>query len=265
MSEWHGIEELYLPAARSGRSIPKVSLRLLETIRLHGPIEPVVARKIAARRYEILSNAETWLAAQRLGRDRVPVEVLPGIDDEDAAEIVEACFQDDKEDPLTEAQLLAERLEKLGGRSRRGAVRRLAAATGLSRSYISHALRLLKLPPQVQDLLRNGEISVGHAKLLVTINDEGRQLRFARQIARERLSVRQTEQLAKSVKSGVAISLDPRPEQGDPDVARFERMLTNALGSLTYLDTRRGRLVIEYGRDLDVLDGVLQRLGIEDF
>ena len=265
MPEWLGIEELALPATRPHGSIPAVPGRLLDAIRKHGPIEPVVARKLAARRYEILGNPETWLAAQRLGQRTVPVEVLPEIDDEEAAEIVDACFANKDNHPLEEAQRLTELLDDLGGRSKRGAIQRLAAVTGLSRSYVSHALRLLNLSGEVQDLLRAGQITAGHAKLLVSIGDRRRQVLCAQRIVADRMSVRAAEVLTRSERTGGIYPDQTDSTEPDPDIARLERVLTDTLGAPTRLDQEGGRLIVDYGRNLDVLDGILNRLGIEDF
>ena len=266
MSEWRGIEELVLPKRRPGGRIPTLSARRLALMRDHGPLEPVVVRPLAPRRYEILANAQDWLAAQRLGRREVLIEVHDGIDDAEAAAIVAASYGDaGGDDALAEARGLAELVDAQGGARRRGAVRRAAAVAGLSRTYVSHALRLLRLPGAVQALLREGRIRVGHAKLLVGIGNAERQLALAEQIAAERLSVRAAEALVRAVRRGA-----PPPAAGagpalDPDAARLERLLTEALGSRVRLDGERGRLVIDYGGNLDVLDGVLGRLGIRDF
>ena len=263
MREWRGIDELRLSAVRRGTALPKVSSRLLDTIRQHGPIDPVVVRKVAEGHYEILSNAETWLAVQRLGQHRVPVEVLPDIEDEEAAAIVEASAHAATEDPLAEARELAARLDQLGGRSRWGATRRLAAMTGLSRTYISHAVRLLRLAEEAQQLLRGGQISVGHAKVLLALPDGRAQVSLARRIVTEGLSVRATEALVHGPTGGESSQAAAAAET-DPDLLRLERVLTDTLGCPTRIRSADGTLTLDYGGDLDVLDGVLQRLGIRE-
>ena len=265
MREWRGIEELHLSPDRPDRSVPAVPGRLLEAVRRHGPIVPVVVRKVGEHRYEILSNAETWLAAQRLGEHRVPVDVLPDVDDEEAAAIVGASTADAGEDPLEEARQLAERLDALGGRSRWGATRRLAAMTGLSRSYISHAVRLLRLPDEVQDMLRAGRLGVGHAKLLVGLPERRAQLEIAWRISTEHLSVRAAEALVRAARTGEGASEAAAAEEDDPDIRRLERTLSETLGSVVRIRAGEGTLTVDYGGDLDVLDGVLRRIGITDF
>ena len=265
MREWRGIEELHLSPRRPDRAVPAVPARLLEATRRHGPIAPVVVRRLREHHYEILGNAETWLAAQRLGQERVPVEVLPDVDDEDAAAIVAATTAGIQENPLDEARQLAERLDELGGRSRWGATRRLATITGLSRSYISHAVRLLRLPDEVQELVRTGRLGVGHAKLLVGLPDRRAQRETARRIVAEHLSVRATETLVRAARRGEVAAVAAGPEETDPDVLRLERTLSDTLGCMVRIRAAAGTLTVDYGGDLDVLDGVLRRIGITDF
>ena len=265
MREWRGIDELYLSPRRPGRSVPAVPARLLEAIRQHGPLAPVVVRRVREHHYEILGNAETWLAAQRLGQERVPVDVLPDVDDDEAAAIVEATTPGLQENPLDEAHYLAERLEDLGSRSRWGATRRLAAITGLSRSYISHAVRLLRLPDDVQELVRSGQLAVGHAKLLVGLPERRAQREVARRIVAEDLSVRAVETLVRATRKGEVAAATAAAEEDDPDILRLERTLSDALGCAVRIRSAAGTLTVDYGGDLDVLDGVLRRIGITEF
>ena len=264
MSEWRGIEELHLSPARPGGGLPEVPIRLLETIRRYGPVNPVVVREVGPHDYEILSNAETWLAVQRLGRHQVPIEILEHVDDEQAEAIVGAASEVASDDPILEARYLAARLDDLGGRSRWGATRRLAAVTGLSRTYISHAVRLLRLPEGIQDLVSAGRVSVGHAKALLALPDVAAQEALARRVVAEGLSVRATEALVRGAPEGAPEAPPAVDSDSDPDLVRLERALSETLGCAARIRAGEGTLVLDYGGDLDVLDGVLWRLGIRD-
>ena len=139
---------------------------------------------------------------------------------------------------------------------------------GKSRTHIPPTLRLLKLPVRVQHLVARGELSASHARALVTLKDARRQERMAERIIRQRLSVREAEAAAR----GRRISRTPIPRHqpdelifnADPDVRRLETTLSETPGSTTRVDTERGRLVIHYGSDLEVLQGVLERLGCNE-
>ena len=264
MSQFVGIEQLSLSKRRPPGPIPRVPPRLLEVIRAHGPIDPVVVRPAGDHQFEILSNPETWLAVQQLGQREVPIEIRDNVSDREAEEIVAHAYSDARIDPITEAESLAEQMETLGGRDKWGATRQLAALIGLSRSYISHALRLLDLPVDIQELVRAGTLQVGHAKLLVTVESRHKQLQLAQKICRENLSVRAAEKLTRALRTGVSVS-DPDPStQPDPDIVRLEQRVTELIGCRVNVDVSGGKLIIDYASDLEVLDGVLKRLGFDE-
>ena len=265
MSKWVGIEELRLSPAKPPGPLPVVAMRLLNAIREYGPIESVVVRRLGPNQFEILSNVETWLAVQRLGQREVPIELREDVDDDEAEALVKLSYWGRDQDPIDEAQYLRERLDELGGRETRGATRKLAALTGLSRSYISHALRLLELPKEVQDMIQGGQLQVGHAKPLVTIKERRELLRLARKIAGERLSVRTVEQLARKARAGEAIAVeDPPSVDPDPDIVRLERRVTELIGCRVSIDVATGTVTLDYAHDLEILDGLLRRFGYVD-
>lgn len=270
MPQWAGIDQLYLSPARPRSPLPEVPRALQLLVDEHGPIAPVVVRS-HGHRYEILSNVETWLAAQRAGRYEVPIDVRDDLSDADAAAILAVTGRAGGSDPIGEARELSRQLDRLCAESRRGrhgAVSRLASLLGKSRTHISHTLRLLKLPLRIQQLVATGQLTSGHARALVTVKDPRRQQRLAERIIRHGLSVRETEAAAQGRASG------PRPGarrhahsttfSEDPDVRRLETTLTDTLGSDTRIDTEGGRLIIHYAGDLDVLQGLLERLGCNE-
>ena len=263
MTRWVGIEELHLSPLRPPGPLPEVPLALARLVDSHGPVDPVVVRSRQCG-FEILSNAETWLAAQRAGRHEVPIECRDEIDDVEAAEILRLSSRSQGCDPLEEARQFEAELvrRRRAGRRRHGEITRLARERGRSRSYVAHALRLLKLPPRVRQHVVTGRLSAGHARALVTLRDARRQERVAERILRSGLSVRATEALVRGRVRALAEA--DRSAQDDPDIRRLERTLSEALGSPTRLDTRAGRLVIDYGEDLGVLEGILERLGFDE-
>ena len=269
MADWAGIEQLYLSPLRSRGPLPEISAAVQRLVEAHGPIDPVVVRPHGPR-YEILSNAETWLAAQRAGWREVPVDVRDDITDEDAEAILALTSAAGRSDPIEEARQLEAHLDRLctGDRRRRhGAITRLANTLGKSRTHISHTLRLLKLPVRVQHLVARGELSAGHARALVTLKDARRQERLAERIIRHRLSVRETEAAAQGRRISRTRTARHPPDEltfnADPDIRRLETALSETLGSTTRVDTERGRLVVHYGSALEVLQGVLERLGCD--
>ena len=262
MARWAGIEECYLSPLRPPGPLPEVPLGVVRLVESYGPISPVVVRS-GPRGYEILANVETWLAAQRTGWHEVPIDVREEIGDPEAREILALGARGEVFDPIEEARQIEAELARRcpDGRHRHGAITQLARERGRSRSYVSHALRLLKLPRGIQQQVASGRISAGHARALVTVRGARRQERLADRIVRDGLSVRAAEALARGRDRLLAPS--GRPGSDDPDILRLERVLSEALGTATRIDTRAGRLVIDYGGNFSVLDGVLERLGLE--
>ena len=270
MADWAGIEQLYLSPSRPRGPLPEVSASLQRLVEAHGPIDPIVVRPHGPR-YEILSNVETWLAAQRAGWREVPIDIRDDITDADARAILALTSGAGRCDPIEEARQLEAQLEGLCASNRRrrhGAITVLARALGKSRAHISHTLRLLKLPVRIQHLVARGELSAGHARALLSVKDQRRQARLAERIIRQRLSVREAEAAAQGRPISRAGIVRYRPDDltvnADPDVRRLETTLSDTLGSTTRVDTKTGRLIIHYGRNLEVLQGLLERLGCDD-
>jgi ParB family transcriptional regulator, chromosome partitioning protein len=136
---------------------------------------------------------------------------------------------------------------------------RLAEALSKSRSHIANLLRLLQLPPEVLDWLRQGQLTAGHARALITTDDP---VALARQVISRSLSVRQTEKLAKAPRGPAAAKAPQRPDK-DADTRALEQDITAALGMKVAIDHRSddaGSVVITY-RSLDQLDQLCQLLG----
>lgn len=263
MTRWVGIEELHLSPLRPPGPLPEVPPSLARLTDSHGPVDPVVVRS-RPRGFEILSNAETWLSAQRAGWHEVPIELRDEIDDAQAREILRLSSRSYSSDPIEEARQFEVELARRSreGRRSHGEISRLARERGRSRSYVAHALRLLTLPQRIQEHVASGRLSAGHARALVTLRPARRQERTAERIIRDRLSVRATEALVRGrARARVECS---RSEHNDPDIRRLERELSEALGCAARLDTRAGRFTIDYGGNLGVLDGVLERLGLHE-
>lgn len=230
---------------------PEALETLAASIKAQGILQPVVIRPLSDHRYEILSGERRWRAAQLVGLDRVPV-IIRDVSDEDAIAIalIENIQREDL-NPVEEAVGL-KRLQDEFGLSQE----QIAGAVGRSRSAVANSLRLLNLHSDVQTMLGQGEIEVGHAKVLLGL-DSTDQLRAARQVAKRGLSVRQTEALVKGWRAGN----EPQSPK-DPNVSRLEQDLSDRLGArvrIHHHQNGRGRLEIQYAT-LDELDGILEKL-----
>ena len=226
---------------------------LAQSIRAQGVIEPLVVRPRPAGGYEIIAGERRWRAAERAGLASVPV-VVRDVDDRQAMAmaLIENIQREDLT-PLEEARALKGLLAEFEFTHEA-----LAEAVGRSRAAVTNMLRLLNLAPGVSELLETGNLEVGHARALLPLS-AGDQEAAARRIVRQGLSVRQAEALVKRLQNGEP----PVRRQGDPDTRRLERSLSEHLGAPTTIAAGRrggGRIVIRY-RNLDELDGVLERLG----
>ncbi len=229
---------------------------LAASIKSHGVMQPVVLRPIGDERYELIAGERRWRAAQIAGLDKIPATVRE-VDDESAIamSLIENIQREDL-NPWEEAVALARLIEEFDLTHQQ-----VADAVGKNRTSISNALRLLNLSPVVIRLLVAGDIEMGHARAVLSLDDE-RQEKAAREIASRQLSVRQAEALVRKL-------LDKHPEppetqiESNTDVLRLEERLSEKLGqtvSIKHSARGKGKLTIGYN-SLDELDGILTRFG----
>ena len=230
---------------------------LAESVRRYGVIQPVTARALPSGYYQIIAGERRWRAARRAGLDEIPVRVLEA-DDRRAAELalVENLQREDL-NPIEEARGYRALIDDYGLTQEEA-----AQSVGRSRPAVTNALRLLSLAPSVLALVESGALSAGHARALLPIADERRQLAAANEVVKKGLSVRKTELLA------ARMLREPKEESAAPAVdyaAEVSRRLTGALGRKVLLHDgrKRGRIVLEYGDadDREALIAELEKLG----
>ena len=228
---------------------------LAASIRAKGVIQPLIVRADPTHPgdWQIVAGERRWRGAQLAQVDSVPI-VIRHLDD---AEVLEIAILENVQrtdlNPIEEAAGYAQLVERFGHTQEK-----LAAAMGKSRSYIANALRLLTLPESVQALTRDGRLSAGHARALVTApNAEF----LARSIVDRGLSVRDTERLVKSRDGERDQSKAIAGQRKDPDTQALESDLGAALGLAVTIKQRGagGELRITY-ENLDQLDGLCQLL-----
>ncbi len=230
---------------------------LAESIRLHGVIQPLTVRKMPNGFYQIIAGERRWRAARMAGLEDVPVNVMEA-DDKKALELalIENLQREDL-NPIEEALGYQELMDAF-----RMTQEQAAARVGKSRPAVANALRLLTLCPPVQDMIRSGKLSAGHARALAALRTDSEQLAAAQKVAALGLSVRQTEQLCKRMtKSG------SRPAPAAPLVdylAECEKDLSRTFGRKVRIVSgrRKGHVELEYygPEDLQRLYEALQSL-----
>ena len=225
---------------------------LAATIKAVGIIQPIVARRVAEDRYEIIAGERRWRAAQRAGLKDVPV-VVKDVSTELTFELalIENLQREDL-NPI-EVAIAYERLIDDHSHTQE----QLAERVGKSRSAVTNALRLLKLPTRVRTMVSDGTLSEGHGRALLGAPDEATLLRLANKTARGRLSVRKVEQLIRSAKRPARPSVEPA--QKSASVRDLEQRLTRRLGARVVVEHKGpgGKLSVSYA-DLDELDRILK-------
>ena len=228
---------------------------LAASIRTNGVIQPVVLRPSEAGRYELIAGERRLRAAKLAGLDRIPAvvrEVDPLAQAQQA--LVENVQRADL-NPLERAASYRALLDQLGLTQAD-----LAARLGEDRSVIANHLRLLNLGDPARDLVRDGRLPLGHAKVLAGVDDPERQAALARLAAEQELSVRNLERLTRHEPP----KPKPTPDGRDSHLRRVGEQIGGALGARVEVHGRaggRGKLVIHY-HDLDGFDALLRRLDV---
>ena len=232
---------------------------LAESIRDKGVLQPILVRPHPKEDgvWQIVAGERRWRASQLARLTQVPV-IVREMDDVAVFEvaIIENVQRADL-NPLEEADAYRLLMERFG--RTQDAV---AGVVGKSRSHVANTLRLLQLPEEVLWYVRNGKMSAGHARALITAPNPGE---LAEQIVREGLNVRQAEALARRAaegpKPGKAKARGSAESEGGADIAALEQDLTDALGLQVQLADRggKGQLTLRYGT-LEQLDDLCRRL-----
>lgn len=225
---------------------------LAASIREKGIIQPLVVRA-KGDVFEIVAGERRWRAAQRAQLHELPVVVREFTDTEVLEIAIVENIQRADLNAVEEAQGYRALIERFGHTQEK-----LAEVLGKSRSYIANLLRLLNLPDDVQIMVRDGKLSAGHARALVTCDDASG---IARKIVAEGLSVRQTEALMK--RSAERSKQKSAVKTKDSDTQALENDLSAALGmkvDIEYDGGGKGRISVTY-RSMEQLDRLCSLLG----
>lgn len=229
---------------------------LAESIKKYGVIQPIVVRKVEDH-YEIVAGERRWRAAKLAGLREMPV-IIREYTDQEMAEIslIENLQREDL-NPIEEAKAYQTLITTYNLRQED-----IAECVSKSRTVITNALRLLKLSEKVQTMLVEGLISTGHAKALLSLEDEGQQFEIAEKIIDEQLSVRETEKLVRNI-------LNPKEEKKQPEFSNqsiydtIEEKMKSKIGTMVKIKRKgenKGKIEIEYYNTED-LERIIEILG----
>ncbi len=227
---------------------------LKASIKRRGVIQPVVVRPIAHGIYELVAGERRWRAVQQLGLAEIPAIIKTLTDQETLESSIIENVQREGLNPVDEAKAFARLISEF-----KYTQEQLAEAVSKDRSSVANVLRLLKLPEEIQLALRDGKITSGHAKALLSIEPVAKQLELFRQTTAQHLSVRQLEEQTARWQPK-----QPRRRRAlDPHTKALEEELRQLLGTKVSVLARKkgGRVIIEYFSTED-FTRILQALGV---
>ena len=229
---------------------------LANSIAQQGVMQPIVVRKVATDKYEIIAGERRWRASQQAGLESVP-SIIRTITDE--AAIAMALIENIQREDLNsieESRALIRLQDEF-----KLTQQQVADAVGKSRSAVTNLMRLASLEEAVQKQLELGEIELGHAKCLLALSGNS-QVIAGREIAANSMSVRQTETLVKRIQSsGSAVGVEPK-KPANPDILRAQQDLSEKVGAAVTIQHSAkgsGKLVIKY-HSVDELEGILAHI-----
>lgn len=231
---------------------------LADSIAEHGVIQPLTVREMPTGYYQIIAGERRWRAARMANLSEVPAIIVEA-DDRKVKELalIENLQRQDL-NPVEEALGYHSLMEEYGLTQDDAAKR-----VGKSRPAVANALRLLALPQEILEMLRQGKLTAGHARAVLVLKTEKKQLEAAQKIAALGLSVRQAEMLCKNMSREVPVKKEPETFAVDY-VAECEKQLSKQLGRGVKIvnGKRKGKFELEfYGQeDLQVLLDALMKL-----
>jgi ParB family chromosome partitioning protein len=229
--------DLDIDLLRPNRAQPRTVLddgridELARSIKSNGVIQPIIVRR-SGKDYEIIAGERRWRASQRAGLLKVPVVVRDVPDDRMLAVALIENIQREDLNPIEEAQAYRRLADEY-----QLTQEQIAEAVGKDRSSVANFMRLLKLPREVRENLSAGSLSMGHARALLSLNNEAEQLRLSREIVSRNLSVRDTETM---VKKAVEPAKPREEPAADVHTRAAEEKLRFALGTRARI-VRRGK------------------------
>lgn len=214
---------------------------LSDSISTHGVLQPLLVRPLTTGGYQLVAGERRWRASRMAGLKEVPV-IIKELSDTEAMEIaiIENLQREDL-NPIEEAEGLQALIDKCDYTQEQ-----VATSVGKSRPAITNALRLLRLPEEVRDMTKNGEISAGHARALLAFDNPVIMLEVAKNIVPNKLTVRDIEKLAKRP-NGATSKPKSKPRR-DSFYDEVELSLSEALGTKVkvYNGRSKGTLEIEF-------------------
>lgn len=250
---------------QSRRTFDDVALReLADSIQAEGLLQPIVVREISEGKFELIAGERRWRAFQLLKQKTIPARVVKASDASSAAMTLIENLQRENLNPIEEAIGLGSLMRDFNLTQEA-----VSERVGKARSSIANTLRLLSLDTEIQGFIATGMLSVGHAKVLLGVEDKAQQLLLARRFVETQCSVRVAEELAKRVKEGKSVTPtatnEPVIRQISEEIFRIEKTLCSFFHTkvLVKHGKKSGKILIEY-RGNDELARLLECFGVKN-
>ena len=222
---------------------PEALQELVESIKVHGIIQPVTVRRLSRNQYQLISGERRFQAARRAGLKKIPAYVRAADDQQMLEMALVENIQRENLNPIEIAlsyqRLLTEcnlKQEQLGDR------------VGKNRSTVTNYLRLLKLPPAIQIAVRDNRLSMGHARAIINIENPDIQLVIFKRILSDELSVRQVEELARSLTATKTKGSEPSRQGSSREINQLQGRLSSHFGTKVTVksDGKKGEIKIPF-------------------
>ena len=263
-SEEKGISFININEIKPNQNQPRKSFNeekleeLAASIIENGLIQPVILRK-ADKGYEIVAGERRWRACRKAGLKEIPCIIREFTDEQNMLIAIIENMQREDLNPIEEAEGLNQMIVNFGMTQEQ-----VSKSVGKSRPYITNALRLLKLPSEIREMLLKNQLSAGHARAIAGIGDTEKQIQLAEYVIREELSVREIEKIIKEENASKK-KISRKKAEKSADVRKVEDDLKQIMGTKVNLNQsgKKGKIEIEYySRDeLERLIEMLKSLG----
>lgn len=227
---------------------------LAQSIKANGIVQPLLVRRHNGGKYQIVAGERRWRAAQIAGVERVPVIVRDISDDKMLELALIENIQRQELNPIEEAQAYKRLIEHLNVTQES-----IAQRVGRDRTFITNYLRLLRLPKEVQQMVEEEQLSMGHARALLGVEDPEHQTRIAKSVVERNLSVRETERLMKTINNGTEQkeNADEKitAKHTDPNIQAAEDKLRRRFGTRVKVlqnSSGKGKIEIEFYNQSDL-------------
>jgi ParB family chromosome partitioning protein len=264
------IREVELERVRPGKSQSRKVFdeeklaELAQSIRENGLLQPIVVREAEKGRYEIIAGERRWRACQLAGIKKITVIVRSYSEQAATTASLIENIQRENLNPLEEAEAYQVLMKRFGLTQEE-----VSRRVGKSRPFIANMLRLLNLPPEIKEMVREGLLTAGHARAILIIQEEETQKNLAQEIVRRGLSVRETEKIVQDLERKKRETKQKEEEKEKTEIeenlqviAESEKKLKEFYGTevrISCLRTGKGRIIIRFKNE-DNLKDILERL-----